>query len=105
MTATTGFERSTEGLFHRKDPDAVMDYTIDYSSFLAAGDSITSHTITPDSGITKDSSSIVTGNKKITMKLSGGTVGTAYTIKVTAGTNDGLTFVHRYQIKCENIHL
>tara|TARA_Y100000114_G_scaffold149207_1_gene163085 strand:- start:82 stop:399 length:318 start_codon:yes stop_codon:yes gene_type:complete len=105
MTATTGFERDNVGLFIRKDPSAVMDYTIDYTSYLDGSDTITSHTITVDSGITKDSSSIVTGNKKITMTLSGGTAQTAYTIKVSASTNDGLTFIHRFRIKCEDIHL
>ena len=105
MTATTGFERDNQGLFIRKDPEAVMDYTIDYSTFLDSSDTITSHTITVDSGITKDSSSIVSGNKKVTMQLSGGVAGTAYTIKVTAGTSDGLTFIHRFRIKCEQIHL
>ena len=105
MTATTGFERDNVGLFIRKDPSAVMDYTIDYTSYLDGSDTITAHTITVDSGITKDSSSIVTGNKKLTMQLSGGTVQTAYTIKVQADTNDGLTFIHRFRIKCEDIHL
>ena len=105
MTATTGFERDNVGLFIRKDPASVIDYFIDYSTFLEAGDSITSQTTTVDSGITLDSSSIVTGNTKIKHVISGGTVGTAYTVKVEANSNDGLTFVHRYRIKCENIHL
>jgi len=39
------------------------------------------------------------------MQLSGGTAQTAYTIKVSASTNDGLTFIHRFRIKCEDIHL
>ena len=105
MTATTGFERDNVGLFIRKDPQAVMNYSIDYSSFLDSGDSITSQTTTIDSGMTVDSSSIHSNNKIVLMQLSSGTVGTAYTVKVTANTNDGLTFVHRFRIKCEEIHL
>tara|TARA_B100001094_G_C17612006_1_gene521686 strand:- start:202 stop:519 length:318 start_codon:yes stop_codon:yes gene_type:complete len=105
MTATTGFERDNVGLFIRKDPSAVMNYTIDYQTYLDSGDSITSHTITVDTGITKDSSSIHSNSKKILMQLSGGTAQTAYTIKVSASTNDGLTFIHRFRIKCEDIHL
>lgn len=105
MTATTGFERDNVGLFIRKDPNSVMDYYIDYTSFLASGDTISTQTTTVDSGITLDSSSIVTGDKKVKMVLSGGVVGTAYTVKVTANTTDGLTFVHRFRIKCENIYL
>ena len=60
MTATTGFERDNQGLFIRKDPSAVMNYTIDYTTFLESGDSITSQTTTVDTGMTVDSSSIVT---------------------------------------------
>lgn len=105
MTATTGFERDNTGFFIRKDPASTMNYTVDYTSFLDSGDSITSQTTTADTGLTVASSSIVSGNKKVTMTLSGGTVGTAYDVKIVVVTNDGLTFVHRYKVKCEEIYL
>lgn len=105
MTASTGFERDNQGLFIRKDPESVMDYTIDYTNMLVDGATISSHTVTPDSGITKDSSSIVSGNKKITMTLSGGTVNTVYTIKLTVVTSASYTIVRRFRVKCEQIHL
>lgn len=105
MTATTGFERDNVGLFMRKDPESVMDYFVDYSTFLESGDTISTQTTVADTGLTVDSSVIQSGDKKVKMVLSGGTVGTAYTVKVTANTTDGLTFVHRFRIKCENIHL
>ena len=105
MTATTGFERDNVGFFIRKDPASVMDYFVDYSTFLESGDSISTQTTTADTGITVDSSAIESGNKKIKHILSGGTAGTTYTIKTVAVTDDGLTLVHRYRIKCEEIHL
>jgi hypothetical protein len=105
MTATSGFERDNVGLFMRKDPNSVMDYFVDYSTFLESGDALASQTTTADVGLTVDSSAIQNGNKVVKMILSGGTVGTAYTVKITAVSNDGLTFVHRFRIKCENIHL
>lgn len=105
MTATTGFERDNTGFFIRKDPESVMDYFIDYSTFLESGDSISSQTTTADTGLTVDSSAIESGNKKIKHILSGGTAGTTYDVKTTAVTADGLTLVHRYRIKCENIYL
>ena len=105
MTAITGFERDNVVLFIRKDPQSVMDYIVDYTNFLGTCDAISTQAVTVDTGITKDSSAIVSGNKKVTMTLSGGTAGTAYTIKTTVTTSDGLTFVHRYRIKCEEIHL
>ena len=101
MTAITGFERDNEGYFIRKDPEAVMDYVIDYSTFLATGDTIASQTTTADTGITVDSSAILSGDKKIKHIISSGVAGTNYTIKTTATTADGLTLVHRYKIKCE----
>lgn len=105
MTATSGFERDNVGLFIRKDPESVMDYFVDYSTFLESGDAISTQTTVADTGLTVDSAVIQSGDKVIKTVLSGGVVGTAYTVKVTANTDDGLTFVHRFRIKCENIHL
>ena len=105
MTATTGFERDNVGFYIRKDPASVMDYFVDYSTFLESGDSISSQTTTVDSGLTLDSSAIESGNKKINHILSGGTAGTTYDVKIEAQTSDGLTLVHRYRIKCEEIYL
>jgi len=105
MTAITGFERDNQGFFIRKDPESVMDYFVDYSTFLESGDSIASQITTVDSGITLDSSAIESGNKKIKHILSGGTAGTNYDVKIEAQTSDGLTMVHRYRIKCELIYL
>lgn len=105
MTATTGFERDNTGYFIRKDPESVMDYFVDYSTFLESGDSISSQTTTADTGITVDSSSIHNNNKKVIIFLSGGTAGETYTIKVVAVTANALTLVHRFRIKCEQIHL
>ena len=105
MTATTGFERDNTGFFIRKDPESVMDYFIDYSTFLESSDSISTHTITADTGLTVDSSTVLSGNKKIKMFLSGGTAGTTYDVKADVDTADGLTMIHRFRVKCENIYL
>ena len=105
MTATTGFQRDNEGYFVKKDPQAVLDYTVDYTNFLQTGDSIASQTTTADTGLTVDSSSIIGSSKKITMNLSGGTVNTTYEVKLTAVTANSLTFVHRFKVKCEEVYL
>lgn len=105
MTATTGFERDNTGYFIRKDPESVMDYFVDYSTFLESGDALASQTTTVDSGLTLDSSAIESGNKKVKIFLSGGTAGATYTVKVVAVTDNALTLVHRFRIKCELIHL
>ncbi len=101
MTATTGFERDNQGAFIRKDPQAVLDYQLDYTNYLATGDSIASQTTTVDTGITLDSSAIVTGNKIVKLFLSGGTAGTVYTVKNTIVTADNRTAVKRFRVKVE----
>ncbi len=65
-----------------KDPDADLDFVFDWSSWLAAGETISSETITAATGIT-----LGTGAKApsesggvITVWLSGGTAGTIYTV-------------------------
>lgn len=56
-----------------KDSDSVLDYQIDWSTWLDT-DTIVTSTWTVDSGITKDSNSNTTTTA--TIWLSGGTVGT-----------------------------
>lgn len=105
MASTTGFEQDNTGAFIRKDPESVMDYTIDYTNFLATGDHIDTFTFTATSGITIDSSSKSSNEKAVTVILSGGTAGTTYTIKSTIVTDNGITAVKRFRVKCEEIHL
>lgn len=105
MASTTGFEQDNTGAFIRKDPESVMDYTIDYTNFLAAGDLIDTSTFTATSGITIDSNSKAANEKSVTVILSGGTAGTTYTIKNTVVTDNGITAVKRFRVKCEEIHL
>lgn len=71
-----------------KDPNAVIDYKIDWSAWLTAADDDTISTSTwiVPSGITKDSDSKTTTTA--TVWLSGGTAGEDYAITnriVTAG--------------------
>ena len=105
MASTTGFEQDNVGAFIRKDPESVMDYTIDFTNFLTGGDLLNTHAFVADSGITVDSSSKATNEKSVTVILSGGTAGTTYTIKCTVTTDNSLTVVRRFRVKCENIHL
>jgi hypothetical protein len=73
-----------------KDPDAVADYKIDWSPWLA-GDEILTSTWTVPSGITKDSDT--SDSSSSTIWLSGGTSGTIYEflnriVTVSGRTND-----------------
>lgn len=82
--------------YMEKDPDAVLDYGIDWSDWLVAGDTIDASTWTitgSDAALVKDSDfsdSTVTG-----LWLSGGTVDEEYSatchIVTTAGRADDRT--------------
>ncbi len=70
----------------KKDPEAVLDYTFDWTDWLAGiSDTIASRTVT-GTGVTIDSSVLAT--PLVTAWVSGGTVGAIATVEckiVTAG--------------------
>ena len=72
-----------------KDPGAVLDYTWDWSDWLATGDTIDWALITPASGIVLDSSTNTATTA--TAWLSGGTAGQAYDVVCKVVTVDGRT--------------
>ena len=78
-----------------KDPDAILDYPIDFSAWLDdISDTYASHTVTTTEGLVCDSSSEAAGI--ITPILSGGTLGklASFTIHIvtTGGLEDDRTF-------------
>ena len=74
---------------YTKDPDAVLDWKFDWSRWLAAGETITSHTVTPTAGLTVDSSLVTDDDTSVTAWLSGGTAGTRYTVTCHIVTSAG----------------
>lgn len=71
-----------------KDPDAVLDYVIDWSVWpLADGEIITASTWTAPAGITVDSED--NDNTTTTVWLSGGTDGTKYLLTNHVTTSEG----------------
>jgi len=72
-----------------KDPSAVLDYVFDWTEWLAAGETITDHTITADTGIMVDSSTEDAG--KVTVWLSGGTAAINYKVACLVETSAGRT--------------
>ena len=70
-----------------KDPDAVLDYILDWSRWLALDEEITGLTVVADPGITVDSSSFTTAIT--TVWLSGGTDGSNYRITYRITTDQG----------------
>jgi hypothetical protein len=83
-----------------KDPDAVLKYKFDWSDWLASGETISTHTITPEAGITVDSSSITDTNTSVTVTLSGGTAGNVYDVACLITTSDSQTDERTIKITC-----
>ena len=83
-----------------KDPSAVLDYAFDWTGWLAAGETITDHTITADTGITVDTSTEDAG--VVTVWLSGGTAGVNYKVACLITTSAGRTDERTIWIKVTN---
>ena len=71
-----------------KDPNATLDYSIDWSSWLAAGESLTSSTWTRSSTTLQESNTTLT-TSIATIWLAGGSAGTKYTVANKIGTTSG----------------
>jgi hypothetical protein len=80
-----------------KDPEAVLDYAVDWSSWLQAGETISSYTVTVPTGITLDSDHESAGI--VTAWLSGGTAGATYAIEVKITTSLGRTDERTFRIQ------
>jgi hypothetical protein len=74
---------------YTKDPDAVLDYSVDWSSWLDDAETVASHVVIASTGITVDSDNEAAG--VVTVWLSGGTVGERYTVTTRITTSAGRT--------------
>lgn len=72
-----------------KDPDEVLDYTIDWSARLDTGETITASTWVVPPGITKDSDTFA--STATVIWLSGGTAGSTYALTNRITTSDSRT--------------
>lgn len=81
-----------------KDPEAVLDYAVDWSDWLQSGETISSYVVTVPTGITKASDQQAAGI--VTAWLSGGTAGANYDVGVKIVTSLGRTDERTFSIKC-----
>lgn len=63
-----------------KDPDAVLDFKVDWTNWLAVAETLTSSSWTVPVGLTTASPAPSNTTTAATIWLSGGTVGTTYTV-------------------------
>jgi hypothetical protein len=83
----------------KKDPDAVLDYGIDWSDWLYSSDVISTSTWTVPAGITQDDES--KGDTSTIIWLSGGTAGECYEIANKIVTTDGRTDERTFEVLVE----
>ena len=93
---TTTYRPQADGIpMIDKSPVAVLDYLFDWLSlgWLQNGETISSFTTTVDTGLTLTSPGSGSGGTatSITLWLSGGTVGTQYSVTVQITTSAGRT--------------
>jgi len=94
MATLTGYLRDNKGIYIDKDPNATLDYTLDWAEYTQAGDAIASAVWT-SSAISGDATPIVIGaasinNDKATVLISGGTAGNIYTITCAVTSTNNL---------------
>ena len=83
---------------YEKDPDAVLDYGIDWADWVTAADSIITSSWTAPAGITVETDSL-SGTVCIVW-LSGGTAGVSYEVTCHIETDDGRQDDRSLIIKC-----
>jgi hypothetical protein len=97
MPSLTGFQEDRVGVYIEKDPYAVLDYTLDWTNWMPDSDTITSVSVTADSGITVDSTSNT--SYIVTAYISGGTAGNIYNVEYRITTTNGLRDSRNFRIK------
>ena len=84
-----------------KDPTAVLDFAMDWSTWLASGESISSYSVFVDN----TAMGISTHNHNsgvVTAWLTGGNVGSNYTVSIRVGTNASRIDKRSFLIKVKN---
>lgn len=83
-----------------KDPDEVLDYSLDWSARLPAGDTIESVTWTVPAGLTRGTTQLQ--GSVTTAFFSAGTEGTSYDIGVRIVTAGGRTMDQTVKLKIKS---
>lgn len=89
-----------DGPTYTMDPDAVLDFGFDWSTWLGSGEIITTSVVLNSPGITVDSTNA--SNTLVTVWLSGATAGGLYTVTSRITTNQGRTDDRTFTIRATN---
>jgi len=114
MANLTGYLKDNQGIYIRKDPIANIVYALDWIDYLKSGDGLASvtasiSTITGDATPlrfpTNAGTDVGISGTKTQIRLSGGTVGKSYTIRITITTTDGDTDTRQFRVIVNNKEL
>lgn len=84
-----------------KDPAAHLDFTVDWSAWLSALETISTTTVTvTPTGLTAETPTAAAG--KVTVWLSGGSDGVRYTVTCQITTNAGRIDERSFYVDCQN---
>ena len=119
MSDLTGFQRDNIGVYIIKDPDANVQYALDFTNYLNTGDTllddstgaptVTLGTISGDASPlafpTSHAVDVSATTTKVTFRVNAGTAGNVYPVEVKVVTADGDTDVRHFRIICEDKQL
>jgi len=97
MATSFKLDSSTGEHWITKDPEAVLDYTVDWATWLGADTITGTPTWTVPTGLTKDTQSNTTTTA--TAWLSGGSVGLDYVVECKITTTGGRTDERSFTVK------
>ena len=92
-----GFKYDADGPYIDKDPRSKLDYTVDWSAWAGASETIVSSIWSAATGITVVSTQVST--RKATAWLSGGADGSTYIIRCFVITNGGREDARQFRVK------
>ena len=98
MSTQVGFYRTPDGIRQiNKTAADRLDYTVDWTDFLGAAETIVSHDFTAPAGITKVGSAA--SGATTTVRLSGGTPEQVYSIKATVTLSDDQIVERTFRVR------
>ena len=105
MTTQTGFRQDTLGSYIDKDPGAILTYSIDWSDWMPANETI-ANSVMAVSTISGDPSPMIVieqgfqANAAVAYaELDNGSAGNIYTVTNTITTTNGAVDVRRFRIR------
>lgn len=98
----SGFRKDITGQYILKDPAAVLDFSVDWSDWAKAGETISTSVFAVEGtagNLTLTNQTIL--NNITTVTISNGYEGNTYVIKNTITTNSSNTDIRRFKLKVE----